>query len=198
MKKYLRVFAVTVLALIMVMTLCGCSAEAAEKGGVAMELTVTIAARILEALLAIMGAWLLAKLGKRTELSNVREAMENVIDMAIVTVGELQQTFVNRWKEENGGKLDETDIANLQEMLIRKTIEKLSDPVIQLIEAAGMDLEAIIQGAAEDWLNERKGGYWNHTPVNTEGETAPLQPEEGPEIIQEDWPEEDEEDEPAN
>ena len=192
MKKISRIIAVLLMAACMMLMLCGC--EAAERGGVAMELTVTIAARVLEAVLVIMGAWVLGKLGKHAELSNIREALENVIDTAVLTTGELQQTIVNRMKEGNGGKLTRDDIEWLQEELIQKTIEKLGAPVIQLIEASGMDLEAIIHGAAEDWLADRKNAYWNRWS-NEYGMTAmeadpDNEADEDPEIIREEWPEE--------
>ena len=194
MKKPARIIALLLMVACMMLMLCGC--EAAEKGGVAMELTVTIAARVLEAVLAIMGAWVLGKLGRHAELSNIREALETVIDTAVMTTGELQQTIVNRMKENNDGKLTREDIEWLQEELIQKTIEKLGAPVIQLIESAGMDLEAIIQGAAEDWLAEKKNAYWNRwtpmdgmTAVPADQENTDEHPGE-PEIIREEWPEE--------
>lgn len=110
---------------------------------------------LLVTLIGVGGTWLTLKLGKKQELANVRTAMEQVVYMAQITVGELQQTVVNAIKQ-GGGKLDDELIAKLQKDLISMTEEKLSIPTIALLEAAKVDITALITGAGEDWIGKMK------------------------------------------
>ena len=77
--------------------------------------------------------------------------------MAIITVGELQQTIVDDLKANAAdGKLTKEEIAMLGEKLVEKTLEKMSQPVYNLLNAAGTDIIALIKGAGEDWINSLK------------------------------------------
>ena len=52
------------------------------------------------------------------------------------------------------GKLTEDQIRTLKADLLRMTRKKLAEPTVQLLEAAKLDINAMIQGAAEDLINQ--------------------------------------------
>jgi len=68
------------------------------------------------------------------------------------TVGELQQTVVDYWKQAGGGKLTDDQIRILKEELLRMVKLKLDEPTKALIVAGGADLDALITGAAESMI----------------------------------------------
>lgn len=121
-----------------------------------MSSLVEIAAMLLITLIGVLGTWLTTKIAKKQELAGIAAATEQVIQAAQMTVGELQQTLVEKLKATGGGKLSEAQIAELGEMLKAKTMEKLSNPALTLLTAAAVDVEALIRGAAESWLNKIK------------------------------------------
>ena len=108
-------------------------------------------------LIGAFGVWALKKIGKRAGLEGISTATDEVIKMAIITVGELQQTIVNDLKANAAdGKLTKEEIVMLGEKLVEKTLEKMSQPVYNLLNAAGTDIIALIKGAGEDWINSLK------------------------------------------
>lgn len=115
-----------------------------------------IAASLAITLIGVFGAWLTAKLAKRQELTNITAATEQVIHAAQMTVEELQQTLVDGWKAEGGGKLTEEQVERLGQLLLEKTSEKMAAPALALLEAAKVDVTAVIIGAGESWLNSIK------------------------------------------
>lgn len=124
---------------------------------VIIENIVNIVGALLMALIGVLGAWLSAKLGKKTELANITYAQNEVIHLAQLTVGELQQTVVAGLKaSREDGKLTKEEIAALGATLVQKTIEKMSAPTQSLLNAAGVDIVALIQGAGEYWINQVK------------------------------------------
>lgn len=113
-----------------------------------------VVATLLITLIGVLGAWLTAKIGKRTELTNINRAKDELIEAAQQTVMELQQTVVEGLKEEAAdGKLTEDEITELSLMLINKTKEKMSLPAIKVLEAAAVDVNALIRGAGEALIN---------------------------------------------
>lgn len=123
---------------------------------VIMENIIKILTAVMLTLISVGGAYLTNLLATRTKLNNISNAIYEVQRMATMTVQELQQTVVENFKAANtDGKLTNEDIRILNNMLIKKTKEKLSAPIYELINAAGADLEAIILGAGEAWLSER-------------------------------------------
>ena len=103
------------------------------------------------------GAWLTMQIGKSEKLGSIQKAQQEVITMAQITVGELNQTVVAGLREKHAdGKLDESEIIDLGEELFALTVKKLAEPTIKLLEAAGVDITALIRGAAEDWINSLK------------------------------------------
>ena len=108
-------------------------------------------------LIGSFGVWALKKIGKREGLEGISIATDEVIKMAIITTGELQQTIVNDLKANAAdGKLTKEEIVMLGEKLVEKTLEKMSQPVYNLLNAAGTDIIALIKGAGEDWINSLK------------------------------------------
>ncbi len=114
-----------------------------------------VLATLLITLIGVLGAWLTAKIGKRVELSNINKAKDELILAAQQTVMELQQTVVEGLKDVAiDGKLSEEEITELAGMLINKTKEKMSLPAIKLLEAAAVDVNALIRGAGEALINQ--------------------------------------------
>lgn len=108
-------------------------------------------------LIGAFGVWALKKIGKRAGLEGISIATDEVIKMATITIGELQQTIVNDLKANAAdGKLTKEEIVMLGEKLVEKTLEKMSQPVYNLLNAAGTDIIALIKGAGEDWINSLK------------------------------------------
>ncbi|MPN60148.1 hypothetical protein SDC9_207873 [bioreactor metagenome] len=54
------------------------------------------------------------------------------------------------------GKLTKDEIATLKKKLQQKTYEKLSDPVLQLLSESAVDVQSLIAGAGEYWIDEAK------------------------------------------
>ena len=108
-------------------------------------------------LIGAFGVWALKKIGKRAGLEGISIATDEVIKMATITIGELQQTIVDDLKANAAdGKLTKEEIVMLGEKLVEKTLEKMSQPVYNLLNAAGTDIIALIKGAGEDWINSLK------------------------------------------
>lgn len=121
---------------------------------VIIEQAVHIVAALLLMLIGVLGTWLTAKIGKKQELVNISMAMNELIAMTQQTVGELEQTMVEGMKAATeDGKLTEQDIISLGMMLYNITCKKLSDPAKNLLIAAGVDIQAFITSAGEDWIN---------------------------------------------
>lgn len=122
---------------------------------VIIETVATIVATLLTTLIGVLGAWLLAKIGKRQELQTITIAIGEVTHAAQTTVLELQQTVVDGLKAAaEDGKLGKDEIAALGLMLERGAMEKLSEPTKTLLEAAGVDIIAIIHGAGEALIKQ--------------------------------------------
>lgn len=122
-----------------------------------METVVQIVATLLITLIGVLGAWLTTKLAKKTELTNISAATDEVVSAAQLTVLELQQTVVDGWKSASAdGKLSQDEIKALGDMLIQKTTEKMSDSAKNLLTSAGVDITAIITGAGEAMIQSMK------------------------------------------
>ena len=120
---------------------------------VIIENIVSIVATLLITLIGIFGAWLTKKIGTKTELANIADAQREVILMAQQTVGELQQTVVDGLKEASAdGKLSDDEISMLGQELISKTMDKMSDPTKKILNAAGVDIKALITSAGEYYI----------------------------------------------
>ena len=105
---------------------------------------------LLIMLIGALGTWITAKIGKKQEYANINTAQQEVVSMAQQTVSELQQTVVEGLKAAHEDhKLTKEEITALGETLIQKTMEKMSTPTKNLLNTAGVDIIALIQGAGE-------------------------------------------------
>ena len=124
---------------------------------VIIENIVRIVVALLMMLISVGGAYLTSLIAKHEKLKSISEATQQVIDAAIQTTGELQQTVVGDLKAASAdGKLSKEDIDTLYHDVVVLTLDKLSVPTINLLNAVGADIEAIIHGATEDWINTMK------------------------------------------
>ena len=124
---------------------------------VIIENIVKIIGALLMMLISVGGAYLTALIARNEKLKGIELATQQIIDAALQTAGELQQTMVNDLKEASAdGKLSKEDIATLGRDVVELTLLKLTQPTKDLINGAGGDIEAIIHGATEAWLEEIK------------------------------------------
>lgn len=122
-----------------------------------IENIVKIAAALLLMLIGVLGTYLTTLAAKRAETANVSEAFRALTEAAKTTVGELQQTIVEPLKAVAAdGKLTPDEIADLRNMLVAKTKQKMLPSAINIINAAGADIEAIILGVGENLINKAK------------------------------------------
>lgn len=122
-----------------------------------IENIVQIAATLLITLIGVLGAWLTSKISKSKELANIATATDEVIRAAQTTVLELQQTTVDGWKKANAdGKLTKEEITELGKLLLEGTMAKMSDTSKNLLNAAGVDISAIITGVGEALIAQIK------------------------------------------
>lgn len=121
-----------------------------------METVLQVVATLLITLIGVLGTWLTAQIAKNKQLAGVAAATDQVILAAQTTVGELQQTLVDKLKANGGGKLSDEQIAVLGKALLDKTMEKLSLPTIQFLKSASVDINALITGAGEAWIAKIK------------------------------------------
>jgi len=116
-----------------------------------------VAATLLITLIGVFGTYLTMQLGKNANLKNINDAQKELIRAAKITVGELQQTMVSQLKAANSdGKLTPQEIASLRAKLLDKTVEKLSTPAYTLLSAASVDVEGLILGVGESWIERIK------------------------------------------
>lgn len=122
-----------------------------------MDYGLQVAATLLITLIGVLGTYLSLQVGKNANLRNINDAQKELIRAAKITVGELQQTFVLNWKSANeDGKLTSKEIAQLRTKLLEKTVEKLSAPAYTLLQAASVDVEGLILGVGESWIERIK------------------------------------------
>lgn len=125
--------------------------------GVLIEQVVTTVARLLEAMVLAYGAWALEKFGKNKKLQNLNLANQELCKIVKQTVRELNQTIVAELKENSpNGKLTDVQIADLNERLLALVKAKTDEVTIALLTAAGTDLDALITGQCEAYLDKLK------------------------------------------
>ena len=118
-----------------------------------IEVAVQILGELMLALIGAAGAWLMAKLAQQKKLTSISIATGEAVEAARQTAAALQQTVVEGMKAASAdGKLTEQEIQQLGTMLLNTAMKKLSDPAKNVLTAAGKDISAIIQDAAEEWL----------------------------------------------
>lgn len=125
------------------------------------EILITQAAQLVSTLMVtligVLAAWLSAKLKQHIELKNLTSALDTCLKMTQVTVGELQQKFVEDMKIANeDGKLTKEEIKELNSSLITYTKEKMTPELINVIVNAGIDINKFILNAGENYVQEFK------------------------------------------
>lgn len=167
MKKYLKPTLLVILALVMVLTLCGCAklpdvqTQNADGSlnvvGVFAEQAVNSLAKLVQMAFFALAAFAADKLGKNLKLKNLNIAVQKVCELARQTAGELQQTIVADLKANNpGGKLTGEQIDDLGFRLLNLVKLKLDTATQELIVASGADIDALITGECENYLNTLK------------------------------------------
>ena len=125
--------------------------------GILIEQGVTTVARLLEAIVLAYGAWALEKIGKNKKLQNLNIANQELCKIVKQTVRELNQTVVSKLKEASpDGKLTQAQISALNEELLAMVKAKADEVTIAMITAAGSDLDALITGQCEAYLDALK------------------------------------------
>lgn len=124
---------------------------------VIIENVVQIVTTLVLAGIGIMAACITAKLAKNEELKSIAAATDEATKAAEQTVLELQQTTVEGLKKASAdGKLTKDEIAELGKALMEGAMAKMSTSAVNLLNAAGVDLSKIIQGAAEAYIASMK------------------------------------------
>lgn len=122
-----------------------------------LENVVTIVVVLLTTLIGVLGTWLTTKLAKKEELATINAAQQEAIQAAQLTVSELQQTLVDGLKAgHEDGKLTTEEIEALGKLLLSETLKKMSASAIGVLNAATVDVTALIKGAGEDWIAKLK------------------------------------------
>lgn len=120
-----------------------------------MSTILNVASTLLITLITVFGAWLSIKLNKSASLKNISEAKTEVIGMVVQTVEELKQTLTDDLKASNpDGKLTAAQIAQIKQDLLTKVESKISTVAVTILNAASIDINSIITGAAESYLKQ--------------------------------------------
>ena len=99
---------------------------------VIIENVVKIIAALLMMLISVGGAYLTALISKTEKLKGISIATNQIVEAALQTAGELQQTMVNDMKEASAdGKLSKEDIATLGRDVVELTLLKLTSLLSQ-------------------------------------------------------------------
>lgn len=118
---------------------------------------VQVLAALAVALIGVAGTWITVQIGKVKQLQTVQIAVDEAKNAAITTALELQQTVVDDLKAAAvDGKLTKEEIAKLKNDLLAMSMAKLSDASVKVLTAAGVDISAIITGAAEAMVGNIK------------------------------------------
>lgn len=125
--------------------------------GVIIETVVSIIANLAVTLIGVFGAWLLMQIQKNEKLETVNNAVSELTTAAEQTVLELQQTVVDDLKAASAdGKLTQEEIDTLGKKLLKGTLEKMSDSGIHVLQAANVDINALVTGAGEAMIAKMK------------------------------------------
>ena len=126
---------------------------------VIIETVVSVAANLAITLIGVLGAWLVAQIGRTQQLKTINAAVGELTNAAETTVLELQQTVVDGLKEASAdGKLTQGEITNLGKLLLDGALAKMSDSGINVLKAANVDINAIVTGAGEALIAKIKQG----------------------------------------
>jgi hypothetical protein len=126
---------------------------------VIIETIVSVLANLAITLIGVAGAWLVTQIAKSQQLNTINTAVDELTNAAETTVLELQQTVVDELKEASAdGKLTQEEITELGKLLLKGTLEKMSDSAMNVLKAANVDINAIVTGAGEALIARIKKG----------------------------------------
>jgi len=112
---------------------------------------------ILISAIGILGTHILNKINQSKKLNNIEAAVIQVTAATQETVRRLQQMLVDNYKETaSDGKLTSEQIAELKTKTQLITYGQLGQPIIDLLNAAKLDVTDLITNAAEAYINEIK------------------------------------------
>ena len=115
-----------------------------------IETAVSILSNLAVTLIAVLGAWLMAQIGKAQELKTINTAIGQLTSAAETTVLELNQTTVDGLKAASAnGKLTKEEISMLGKKLLEGTLAKMSESAIGVLKAANVDVNNLVKGAGE-------------------------------------------------
>lgn len=124
-----------------------------------IESGVQVLAALVTALIGVAGTWITVQIGKVKQLQTVQIAVDEAKNAAITTALELQQTVVDDLKAAAvDGKLTKEEITKLKNDLLAMSMAKLSNASVKVLTAAGVDISAIITGAAEAMVGQMGAG----------------------------------------
>ncbi len=107
----------------------------------------------LVGLLALLFAWI----KKNTKSDTVKSAIDLLEQAAKDTVGELQQTLVDGWKEANAdGKLTDDEVYRLKKESLSLVKKRIGPAAQEVISTAGIDLEDRIMAGIQAAITEMK------------------------------------------
>lgn len=109
---------------------------------------------LLVTAIGIGGTYLINKINKNKQLENISVATIQVISASQETVRRLQQTLVDNYKKQ--GALTPEQIEELKKLTQEITLDQLGQPVLDLLQAAKIDVSSMITNAAEAYINEMK------------------------------------------
>ena len=112
---------------------------------------------ILLAIVDIAFASLSKLMAKSQRMNHIALAMSEMEAVVVAVVGELQQTTVDGLKAASAdGKLSKSDIEYLGKLLVDKAAQGLSTTAIDTLNAAEVDVEAMIHSIAEAYIAQIK------------------------------------------
>ncbi len=115
-----------------------------------IETAVSILSNLAVTLIAVLGAWLMAQIGKAQKLKTINTAIGQLTSAAENTVLELNQTTVDGLKAASAnGKLTKEEISMLGKKLLEGTLAKMSESAIGVLKAANVDVNNLVKGAGE-------------------------------------------------
>ncbi len=117
---------------------------------------VDIVAALVQALLLGLIAYGFAKVMPKIQDDRVWKALGILQGAINDTVGVLNQTLVEKWKEANLGKLTPEQIRQLEQISIEKVKSNLTQPVLELLDASYANLNEKINDMIKARLDEIK------------------------------------------
>jgi len=122
-----------------------------------IENAVKIVSALLLALIGVLGTYLTNLVAKKFKSQQISDAMWDLTVATQTTVNELQQTLVDDLKEAAiDGKLTTDEIEVIKARLIAGTKAKMLPATLDLLNAAGSDIEQLISGFAESYIAQSK------------------------------------------